>query len=74
MKREELCRILRDSLLHKYRNEQYDGRTVSDVEVEIGEFSFDNENLGGYCDEISIRLKTLSPKRKTAKWIHLPLI
>ena len=74
MKREELCRILRDSLLDKYEHHQYDGKTVVDVEVEISDFDFDNSGWGGSCNEIKIRLKTLSPKRKKVEWIDLPLV
>ena len=70
MNREELSIIFTEVLKTKLINTEYGYRKICDVEVDISEEYWEDENCGGSFDKIEIRVKTLSPKGKNSRSEH----
>ena len=69
MNREELSKLFLEVLKSKLIGTiHYNGRKISDVELEINDCYDEYEDGGSSYDEIKIRVKTLSPKGKNRKW------
>ena len=68
MNKQELCELFTDCLKKKLLGEQYNGREIADINVEISEEYLEGEECGGSFDKIDIRVKTLSLMGKTSRW------
>lgn len=63
--KEYLAQVLVADLRSKFvGTEDYDGKIIIDVEVDISENSWENEDGGGDYDAISVYIVKETPKRK----------
>lgn len=63
--REYLAQVLAADLRNKFVGQpDYDGKIITDVEVELYTSSWENEDGGGEYDTISVYMVKETPKRK----------
>lgn len=63
--KEYLAQVLAADLRKKFVGQpDYDGKIIVDVEVDISENSWENEDGGGDYDTISVYIVKETPKRK----------
>ena len=68
MNKQELSEFFTECLRSELIYKKYNGGEICDVDVNISNYSWENEDGGGDFNRIDIKVKTLSKSGKTSKW------